>query len=247
MQGEKPSDPLRWGMTHTPRPCHDARGIPLSWTNFLWESVIHAGRIEGLWGKSKKTRENTGDAEEPGTSGRFEAESKTGVPSPYVKKRMGIRRSPPEYLKDNHESADNPSIFLRIPQTHRPPNLASAILNLPSSPAGSDSEGGGRLPLTEENVDPSSGKQGGNKDATIPMAGFPGAKPQKTRLFSRGCPRRHLWSPGAPDRFLLLSRIAIIRPPMIGLMAPVGGAFLALEPGVKKRGFLSLFFVVFLP
>ncbi len=34
---------------------------------------------------------------------------------------------------------------------------------------------------------------------------------------------------------------------MIGLMAPVGGAFLALEPGVKKGGFLSLFFVVFLP
>ena len=47
--------------------------------------------------------------------------------------------------------------------------------------------------------------------------------------------------------YRLLSRIALIRPPMIGLMAPVGGAFLALEPGVKKGGFLSLFFVVFLP
>ena len=47
--------------------------------------------------------------------------------------------------------------------------------------------------------------------------------------------------------FLSLSRIALMAPPMIGLMAPVGGAFLALEPGVKKGGFLSLFFVVFLP
>ena len=52
-------------------------------------------------------------------------------------------------------------------------------------------------------------------------------------------------APGVPG--WQLSRIALIRPPMIGLMAPVGGAFLALEPGVKKGGFLSLFFVVFLP
>ena len=54
-------------------------------------------------------------------------------------------------------------------------------------------------------------------------------------------------SPMPPTAKTPLSRIALIKPPMIGLMAPVGGAFLALEPGVKKGGFLSLFFVVFLP